>query len=139
MAKCKKEKELVITTNDKPGMLAEVGNAIASQGINISALCAYSMEGKAIFMMLTADNKKAMNAVKSKGWKAEESNVVTVEVKDKVGAVKEIGDKLKANNINLSYCYGTTCSCAPGSCSPDCVSRLVLKSDSSDAIIAAIG
>lgn len=133
MAKCKMTKELVITTNDKPGMLSEVGSLMASQGINISALCAYSMEGKAIFMMLTTDNKKAMNAAKAKGWKAEESDVVVVELKDKIGAAKEIGDRLKAKNINLSYCYGTTCSC-----SPDCACRLVLKSDDSDAIIAAL-
>ncbi|MBU4343514.1 MAG: ACT domain-containing protein, partial [Candidatus Omnitrophica bacterium] len=57
MAKCVKTKELIITTPDKAGMLSEVSSVMASNGININALCAYAMEGKAIFMILTDDNQ----------------------------------------------------------------------------------
>lgn len=134
MAKCSKVKELRITTGDKPGMLAEVTSAIAAQGVNISAICAYGMKGKAIFMLLASDNEKAKSAAKSKGWKVEDSEVVVVELADKVGAAKEIGDKLKAKNINLTYCYGTTCTCS----AEGCACRMVLKSDNNDAIIAAL-
>jgi len=134
MAKCVKAKELLVTTQDKAGMLAEVSEVMASNGVNITAICAYAMEGKAIFMMLTSDNQKAKKAAESKGWRTEEKEVVVLNLADKVGAAKEIADKLKAKNISLSYCYGTTCSCAP-----DCACRLVLKSDNSDAIISALG
>ncbi|MBU4311402.1 MAG: hypothetical protein KJ706_01630 [Candidatus Omnitrophica bacterium] len=133
MAKCSKGKELIITTENKVGMLAEVTSAITGQGVNISAVCAYSMEGNAIFMLLTSDDKKAKSAAASKGWKVEESDVVVVELADKIGAVKEIADKLKAKGVNLHYIYGTTCTC-----SPDCASRLVLKAEDSDALVSAL-
>ncbi len=133
MTKCSKGKELIVTTEDKLGMLAEITSVITGQGVNISAICAYGMEGKAIFMMLTSDNQKAKTQAESKGWKAEESDVVVVELPDKVGAVKEIADKLKAKNVNLKYIYGTTCTC-----SPNCACRLVLKSEDSDAAISAL-
>jgi hypothetical protein len=133
MAKCVKAKELVITTADKPGMLAEVTSLMADNNINITAICAYSMENKAIFMLLTGDNKKAASAAASKGWKTEEKEVVVVDLPDKVGAAREIGDNLKAKNISLSYCYGTTCACAT-----DCACRMVMSSDNNDAIIAAL-
>lgn len=133
MTKCSKGKELIVTTEDKLGMLAEITSVITGQGVNISAICAYGMEGKAIFMMLTSDNQKAKIQAESKGWKVEESDVVVVEMPDKVGAVKEIADKLKAKNINLIYIYGTTCTCPP-----NCACRLVLKSEDSDAIISAL-
>ncbi|MBU4149878.1 MAG: hypothetical protein KKB52_06015 [Candidatus Omnitrophica bacterium] len=133
MANCKKVKELVITTEDKAGMLSELTSNISAKGVNISAICAYSMEGKAIFMILTSDNQKAKAAAEGKGWKTDESEVVVVELADKVGAAKEIGEKLKAKNVNLRYCYGTTCTCAP-----DCACKLVLKSDDNDAIISAL-
>lgn len=133
MAKCDKAKELIITTDDKAGMLAEVTSAIAAKGVNITTLCAYVMEGKAVFMMLTNDNKKGMSAAEDKGWKVEESEVVIIELGDKVGATKEIGDKLKAKNVNLKYCYGTTCTC-----SANCTCRLVLKSDDNDMLISAL-
>lgn len=133
MAKCVKAKELVIATMDKAGMLSEVTSLMAANSINITAICAYAMEGKAIFMMLTGDNQKAKAAAESKGWKTKEDEVVVVDLVDKVGAAKEIGDKLKVKNVNLAHCYGTTCACAT-----DCACRLVLKSDNNDAIIAAL-
>jgi len=133
MTKCSKEKELIITTEDKPGMLLEVSSVISIHGANINAISAYGMEGKAVFAILTSDNQKAKSAAKLKGWKVEDSEVVVVELSNKVGALKEIADKLKAKNVNLKYCYGTTCTC-----SPDCASRIVLKSDNNDAIIAAL-
>ncbi len=133
MAKCSKVKELIITTENKPGMLAEVTSAITGQGVNISAVCAYSMEGKAVFMLLTSDEKKAKSAAGAKGWKVEESDVVVVELPDKVGAAKQIADKLKAKGVNLNYIYGTTCTC-----SPDCASRLVMKADNNDTAISAL-
>jgi hypothetical protein len=131
--KCSKAKELIITTEDKPGMLSEVSSAIAEKGVNISAICAYGMEGKAKFMMITSDNVKARSAANSKGWKTEEGEVITIDLVDKIGAAKEMSDKLKAKKVNLKYCYGTTCSCAPNS-----TCTLVLKSDNNDAIIAAL-
>ncbi|NQV04433.1 MAG: ACT domain-containing protein [Candidatus Omnitrophica bacterium] len=133
MAKCSKAKEVIITTEDKAGMLAEVTSALSAQGINISAICAYSMEGKAVFMIIASDNQKAKSVAESKGWKADESEVAVLELADKVGAAKEIAGRLKAKNVNLRYLYGTTCTC-----SPDCACRLVLKGDDNDAIIAAL-
>lgn len=133
MARCNKAKELTVTTQDKAGMLSEVSSAITAQGVNISAVCAYGMEGKASFMMITSDNQKAKSAAESKGWKTKESEVVVVELGDKVGAIKEIADKLKARGVSLEYLYGTTCTCAP-----DCACKLVMKSNNSDAIIAAL-
>lgn len=133
MAKCSKAKELIITTQDKLGMLAEVTSVVSGQGVNIEAVCAYGMEGKAVFMIITSDNQKAKSAAASKGWKADEGDVVVVELTDKVGAAKEIADKLKAKGVNLKYIYGTTCKCAP-----NCACNLVLKADNNDAIIAAL-
>ncbi|MFC1624698.1 ACT domain-containing protein [Candidatus Omnitrophota bacterium] len=133
MADCSKANELIITTEDKPGMLAEVTSVISSQGVNITAICAYGAEGKATFYALTSDNSKAKSAAKAKGWETKENEVVVVGLVDKVGALKEIADKLKAKGVNLKYCYGTTCSCAP-----NCACKLVFASDNSDAVIAAL-
>jgi hypothetical protein len=133
MAKCSKAKELIITTEDSIGMLAEVTSAMAGQGVNISAICAYGMQGKAVFMLLTSDNNKAVSAAKAKGWKTEESEVAVVELANKVGAAKEIADKLKAKKVNLTYCYGTTCTCTP-----NCNCRIVLKTDDVNAVINAL-
>ena len=108
MAKASKVKQIVATTPNKVGMLAEVTAVAAGAGVNILAICAYSMEGQAKFMMLTSDNAKAITALKGKKIAAEETDVVSVSLSNKVGAAKELAEKLAKAGIDLNYCYGST-------------------------------
>jgi len=128
-----KGKELIITTPDKAGMLAEVTSVISSAGVNIQALCAYSMEGVAIFMLVTSDNQQTQSIAEAKGWQVQEDDVLIVELSDKVGAAQEIAEKLKADNLNLQYCYATTCSCTI-----DCDTNFIIKADDCDAAFEAL-
>ncbi|MDP2939038.1 MAG: ACT domain-containing protein [Candidatus Omnitrophota bacterium] len=100
--------QLVITTEDKPGMLSDVTEVIAGLKVNIEAICAYGMEGKAIFYIITRDNTNAKKALLSKGWQVKEDEVVVVDLENKPGALNKIAAKLKASGINLLYCYGST-------------------------------
>ena len=94
MAKALKVKEIVATAPNKVGMLAEIANIVAGAGVNILAICAYSMEGKAVFMMVTADNERCVNALKDKKIDVKESEVVSVTLSNKVGAAKELAERL---------------------------------------------
>ena len=96
-----KVKELTLIAEDKAGLLDEVTGAMAGEGINILAICAYSMEGKAYFMMVTSDNAKAKAAAEGKGWQASERDVVMASVPDEVGAAQKVAEKAK--DINLCY------------------------------------
>jgi len=131
MVKVKKMEELVIVTEDMPGMLSEVSSAIAAKNVNISTICAYAMQDKARFMLITNNNKKAESAARAKGWEVKREEVVLLELPNKVGELKRVADKLKAKNINLEYCYGTTYSYAHAC-------TIVLKSEDNAAIIKAL-
>jgi hypothetical protein len=108
MAKVSKVKEIIATTPDKVGMLAEITGIVAGTGVNILAICAYSMEGQAKFMMVTSDNAKVINALKGKKIAIEESDVASVLLSNKVGAAKELAEKLAKAGVDLNYCYGST-------------------------------
>jgi hypothetical protein len=108
MAKAIKAKEIVATTPDKVGMLAQVTAVVAGAGVNILAICAYAMDGKAKFLMLTSDNGKAQAALKGKNIEVEEADVVSVTLPNKVGAGKELADKLAKAGVDLNYIYGST-------------------------------
>ncbi len=127
----KKAKQLIIVTEDKPGMLAEVSGVLAKDKINLEAICAYGMEKKAIFEVICSDNQKAKIALSAKGWQVKEDDVVVVGLENRPGALSMIANKLKAKNINLVYCYGSACS---GSC--EC--RFVFKAEDNDSAIAAL-
>jgi len=131
MADIRKVEQLTVTTEDKPGMLADVSGVIASQKVNIEAICAYGMEGKAVFYLVTKDNAKAKQAFLAKGWQVKEEEVVMLDLENKPGSLSGVAAKLKSQNVNLMYCYGTTCTAS-------CPARFVLKADNNDAAIKAL-
>jgi hypothetical protein len=131
MATAKLAKQLNITTPDKVGILEELTNIIASQGTNIEAICAYGMEGKAVFYVITNNNSKIKNAISTKGWQVKEVDVVMVDLENKPGALSNLSATIKTKNINLKYCYGSACTSS-------CPCRLVLSSDNSNELLAAL-
>lgn len=104
-------KQLQVTTPDKIGMLKEVTETIADNGVNIDALCAYAMGKKAYFLIITSDNAKAAKALKAKKFQVKEEKVVIADLDNRIGAAGEMGEKLKEAKIGLSFIYGTTCGC----------------------------
>ncbi|MFH1260174.1 MAG: ACT domain-containing protein [Elusimicrobiota bacterium] len=108
MNKPRKVMQLVVTTDDKPGMLADVTEALAAEKINIEAISAYGDEGEAIFYLIVHDNARALKALKANGWVVAEEEIIVVDVENKAGALHEVASKLKGAEVNLRYCYGTT-------------------------------
>ena len=109
MAKAGIIKELLVKTENKVGMLAEVAAAITDSGVNITALNAFAMDNQAMFRIITSDNIKAIEGIKAKNFEAVEKDVVAVELKNEVGAASDMARKLKDAKINLGYIYGSTC------------------------------
>ncbi len=124
--------QLVVTTEDKVGMLSEVSQAITEADVNIEAINAYGLEGKAKFYLITSENQKVASALKAKGWQVEEEEVIKIDLEDKVGALSQIGAKLKSAGINLLYCYGTVSEGA----SP---CQFILKAEDNDKAIEVLG
>ncbi len=115
-------KELSFVVPDKVGLLNEISSELANAGVNVATICAYSMEGKANFMMVTSDNAKAAEVLKGKGYDVKDYEVVLYDLENKVGAMSEMTKKLADAGINMDYFYGTTGAA-------DAPALLVFKSD----------
>jgi len=108
MAKATKVNQLMVETPDEVGMMAKVCSAISDAGVNIKAISAYVKEGKGYFMLLTEDNAKAEQALKSAGLTATQEEAVAIELENEAGAAKRMTQKLADAGVNLKYCYGST-------------------------------
>jgi hypothetical protein len=108
MAKATRVNHLIVETPDKVGMMAKVCSAISDAGINIKAMSASVKVRKGHFMLLTEDNSKAKEALKSAGFKVKEEEAVAVELENEVGAAQKMAKKLADAKVNLKYCYGST-------------------------------
>ena len=107
MAKARIAIELLLEASNGVGILAEVASKIAKEAINIEGISAYVIDDKAYFRLVVSDVEGAKSALSD--FRIEESEVVVVELENRVGAAGEIVLKLKEANINLSYAYGSAC------------------------------
>ena len=122
MANARLGREISFIAPDKVGLLNEISTELSNAGVNVLTVCAYSMEGKASFMMITSDNAKAAEVLKAKGYELKDYEVVLYDLENKVGAMSEMTKKLADAGVNMDYFYGTTGA-------PDVPALLVFKSD----------
>ncbi|MBW1739685.1 MAG: hypothetical protein JRJ42_00975 [Deltaproteobacteria bacterium] len=107
MAKATKSKQLTFYKANRVGLLAEVSTALAAAGVNMTGLCAYQMNKRAYFMVMTDNNAKAKRALKKIKTTAKEEPVIVVEMTNKVGEMEKIAAKLAEAGIDIKYTYGT--------------------------------
>ena len=108
MEKVTREKELVVATENKAGTLAEITDAVADKGVNIEHLCAYAIGDKAVFCLLTSDNKKARASLEAKGFQVKETEVILLRLWNRPGSLASVAKKMKQSGIDLEYVYGTS-------------------------------
>jgi len=132
MSKARAGKEIHAVAENKIGTLADISQWLADKGVNIKAVCAYADSGKAHFLFVTSDNKKAMDILRSKEIEVTEDEVVVVEMLDKVGMLKDMTKKLKSTDVDIKHIYGTT----PGV--PNAPSIVVFDADDNKKAINAI-
>ncbi len=96
------EKELVISVEDKVGTTMRVAGAIADAGVNIKAICGYSVDDDGHLRIVTNDNEKAMSALQQAGFEVEEHDVVRCEVSPNV-IHPEVGAALSGFEIENNY------------------------------------
>lgn len=116
MAKSKKLKQLSFGMPDRAGLLSEITSVIARAKVNITALCAYGMEGKAYCMMTTESNAKAKKALSPLGVEIEEEEVVAVDMPNRVGELQKVAKRIADAGININYMYGTTAAGKSSTC-----------------------
>jgi len=131
MAKANKVNHLIVETPDEVGMMAKVCSAVSDAGVNIEALCAYVEDEKGYFMLLTDDNSKAEQALKSAGFGVSQEEAVAVELDNEIGAAKRMAKKLADAGVNLKKCYGST--------GNGTMALLVFNSSDNEKAIRALG
>ena len=98
-------KELKIRVEDRPGMLGEVAAALGEKKVNLRAVNAWIEDGQGVVRLVADQVGAAKRALAARGWKAEEQEVLEVEVPDKPGALGEIAAALGRAGVNITHVY----------------------------------
>ena len=102
-------KDITIALEDRPGTLADLGEALGKANINIEGLCGATCEGEELLHILVEESGKAYNVLERAGFEIrEEREVLVIDIKDivkKPGSGGALFRKLAQEGININLIY----------------------------------
>jgi hypothetical protein len=99
-------KDLTISLEDRPGILAELGEALGGAGINIEGFCGYRSGGTGIVHLLVDDATAARRALEGAGFAVQdEREVIVVDVEDRPGALGVVARRIAGADVSLDLAY----------------------------------
>ncbi len=101
--------DLTVILEDRPGTLADVGEALGKAGINIEGLCGFPSEGKGVLHLLVEDEPTARRALEEAGLQVHsERQVLILDVEDRPGEFGSICRRIANAGINIDLVYLAT-------------------------------
>jgi hypothetical protein len=119
---------LTITLEDRPGILAELGEALGGAGVNIEGFCGYAGEGRGTLHLLVEDAAAARRALEGAGIEVQDDQeVLVLDIEDRPGSLGVIARRVAGADVSLNLGYLAT------------DTRLVLGADDLEAVRRAVG
>jgi hypothetical protein len=98
-------KQVSVFLENKPGRLANVLSALERDKINVSGLTVMDSHEHSVLRLVTSDQARTKQVLKSLGIPYTESEVLLVELRNQPGAIAHVCEQLAAEHINIEYCY----------------------------------
>jgi hypothetical protein len=118
---------LTIVLKDRPGTLADVGEALGKAGVNIDGHCGFPCEGVGVLHVLVENPVTARKAVEQAGFEIrDERPVYVLDLDDKPGKLGKVARRIADAGVNLDLVYLAT------------NSRIVIGADDLEKAKAAI-
>ncbi len=97
--------QIAVFLENRKGRLYSMLNALSEANINVESLNIAETTDFGIVRIITNDNEKAKESLKTAGFTAVDTNLVGIEVDDVPGSLTETLGKLNKEGINLEYAY----------------------------------
>lgn len=98
-------KEIYLVLKNEPGQLSTVSDLLGANGINIIAFYVSTVKDKGTLRFVANDPEKAINVLKTAGYKIEVNEIIACETPHHPGGMNAILKPLKSANINVDYIY----------------------------------
>ena len=100
-------KDLTVALEDRPGALADLGEATGRAGINLEGMSGDARQG-AVVHLLVEDAAATREALQGAGFEIrDERDVLVVEVEDRPGTFGDVARKLADAGVNIDLVYTT--------------------------------
>ena len=97
--------QIAVFLENKSGRLAEITSILAENKVNIRALSVADTSDFGILRLIVDKVEVAKAALKEKGFTVSKTNVLAVEVADKVGGLATVLKSIEVAGLNVEYMY----------------------------------
>src|SRR3954471_3471292 len=97
--------EVAAYLENKPGRLAKICSALAHEKINIRALSVMDTADRSVLRVVTDDTEPTKRVLTSLGTEFEVSEVLSVQMDNRPGALARVLERLAEEHINIEYAY----------------------------------
>jgi len=102
-------KDLTVMLEDRPGTLADLGEALGKAGVNIEGVCGMPSQGKGVFHILVEDAAAARRALEAAKFHVhEERDVLVLTMEDRPGEIGRVCRRIAAAGVNITLTYLAT-------------------------------
>jgi len=99
-------KDLTVILGDRPGTLADMGEALGKAGINIKGCCGFRSEGKGVIHILVEDVATARRELQQAGLEVrDERQVLILKVEDRPGVLGDVTRRIAKAGVNIDLIY----------------------------------
>ena len=99
-------KDLTIILQNKPGTLADVGEALGKAGIAIESLCGFPCAGEGMFHIMVEDAQATRQTLESAGFEIRaEREVLIHTLEEKAGSFGALMRKMANAGVNVDLVY----------------------------------
>jgi hypothetical protein len=98
--------EIVVAVDDRPGLLADIGELLGGAGVNIETLGAYDHDGFGVIHLVVDDGEDAGEILRANGFKVEMTRpVLTATIDDRPGELGRYCRRLTEAGVTISSAY----------------------------------
>lgn len=92
---------ILITVENRVGMLAGITGVLAGAGINVESVNAQTAGERGAIIMTVSETDRALSLLSQAGYKAVSDDAVVVRLRDEPGALAGVADRLKQAGVNI--------------------------------------
>ncbi len=91
----------IVNMDNRPGTLADLGDALGERGINISGLAGVSWNNQGSIAIVTNDDSGTRSVLEGRGIDFRDVEVVSASLEDRPGALGEAARRLADRGVNI--------------------------------------
>ena len=98
--------EIVVEAEDRPGMMASLGELMGDAGVNITAAAVFTHDGKGFLHFVVQEADRAISALRDGGWRVVGvQEVLSISLDDRPGELGRFARRLADAGINITSLY----------------------------------